>query len=52
MSAGAHFVMVVKSWHAESLIYAALVAALLLFHLFTHLQKPARPAPGPAGQLA
>ena len=43
-AAAVHFVMVVKSWPAEPLIYAALVAALLLFRLFARLQKRARPA--------
>ncbi len=43
-AAAVHFVMVVKSWPAEPLIYAALVAALLLFRLVVSLQKRARPA--------
>jgi methionine sulfoxide reductase heme-binding subunit len=43
VAAAVHFVMVVKSWPAEPLIYAALVAALLLFRLFARLQKRARP---------
>jgi sulfoxide reductase heme-binding subunit YedZ len=55
-AAAVHFVMVVKSWPAEPLIYAGLVAALLVFRLFTHLQKRARPArarpPEPAKALA
>jgi sulfoxide reductase heme-binding subunit YedZ len=42
-AAAVHFVMVVKSWPAEPLIYAALVAALLLFRLGTRLQKRAKP---------
>ena len=42
-AAAVHFVMVVKSWPAEPLIYAALVAALLLFRLGVWLQKPAKP---------
>src|SRR5438874_1532943 len=43
-AAAVHFVMVVKSWPAEPLIYAGLVAALLLFRLVARLQKRARPA--------
>ena len=43
-AAAVHFVMVVKSWPAEPLIYAGLVAALLLFRLVVRLQKRARPA--------
>ena len=43
-AAAVHFVMVVKSWPAEPLIYAAMVAALLLFRLLARLQKRARPA--------
>ena len=38
-AAAVHFVMVVKSWPAEPLIYAGIVAALLLFRLGTRLQK-------------
>ena len=38
-AAAVHFVMVVKSFPAEPLIYAAIVAALLLFRLGTRLQK-------------
>ena len=45
-AAAIHFVMVVKSWPPEPLIYAALVAALLLFRLGARLQKRARPARG------
>lgn len=36
VAAAIHFVMVVKSWPAEPLIYAALVAGLLLFRLGDH----------------
>jgi methionine sulfoxide reductase heme-binding subunit len=43
-AAAIHFVMVVKSWPAEPLIYAGIVAALLLFRLVVRLQKRARPA--------
>jgi sulfoxide reductase heme-binding subunit YedZ len=42
-AAAVHFVMVVKSWPAEPLIYAGLVAALLLFRLGVRLQKAAKP---------
>jgi sulfoxide reductase heme-binding subunit YedZ len=45
-AAAVHFVMVVKSWPAEPLIYAGVVAVLLLFRLATHLQKgPVRVRP-------
>ena len=40
-AAAVHFVMVVKSWPAEPLIYAGVVAALLLIRLATRLQKGA-----------
>ena len=43
-AAAGHFIMVVKSWPAEPLIYAAIVAALLLFRLVARLQKRTRPA--------
>jgi hypothetical protein len=33
---------VVKSWPAEPIIYAAIVAGLLLFRLFPERRKPAR----------
>jgi sulfoxide reductase heme-binding subunit YedZ len=42
-AAAVHFVMVVKSWPPEPLIYAGLVAALLLFRLVVKLQKRTRP---------
>jgi sulfoxide reductase heme-binding subunit YedZ len=42
-AAAVHFVMVVKSWPAEPLIYAGLVAALLLFRVGVRLQKSAKP---------
>jgi sulfoxide reductase heme-binding subunit YedZ len=50
-AAAVHFIMVVKSWPAEPLIYASLVAALLLFRLGVRLQKrgkPSRRSPEPA----
>lgn len=40
--AAIHFVMVVKSWPAEPLIYAALVAGLLLFRLVPERRKSPR----------
>lgn len=43
--AAIHFVMVLKVWLLEPLIYAAIVAALLLFRLGVHLKKPAQPRP-------
>jgi len=43
-AAAVHFIMLVKSLPAEPLIYAALVAALLLFRLALRLQTRARPA--------
>jgi methionine sulfoxide reductase heme-binding subunit len=44
-AAAVHFVMVVKSWPAEPLIYAGIVAALLLFRLGMRLQKSVTRAP-------
>lgn len=38
-AAAIHFVMVVKAWPPEPLIYAGLVAILLLFRVWTRLQK-------------
>ena len=40
--AAIHFVMVVKSWPPEPLIYAAIVAGLLVFRLFPERRKPTR----------
>jgi methionine sulfoxide reductase heme-binding subunit len=40
--AAIHFVMLVKSWPAEPLIYAAIVAGLLLFRLFPERRKASR----------
>jgi methionine sulfoxide reductase heme-binding subunit len=42
--AAIHFVMVVKSWPAEPLIYAALVASLLLYRLLPDRRKHRQPA--------
>ncbi len=38
-AAAIHFIMLVKVWPLEPLIYAAIVAILLLFRLVTYLQK-------------
>jgi sulfoxide reductase heme-binding subunit YedZ len=51
-AAAIHFVMVVKSWPAEPLVYAAIVAVLLLFRLVVHLQRRAKPAPSRPGEPA
>jgi len=50
-AAGAlHFIMLVKVWPLEPLIYAALVAALLLYRLLTALRrKPRADRPVPKG---
>ena len=40
--AALHFIMLRKAWPAEPLIYAGLVAALLLFRLWTAAQKRAK----------
>jgi sulfoxide reductase heme-binding subunit YedZ len=42
-AAAIHFIMVVKAWPAEPLIYGAIVAALLLFRLGLYAQKQLRP---------
>jgi methionine sulfoxide reductase heme-binding subunit len=44
-AAAIHFIMLVKAWPAEPLIYAGLVAMLLLFRLATALNKRSRRAP-------
>jgi len=43
-AAAVHFIMLVKAWPAEPLIYAALVAVLLLLRLVFKLQGRARPS--------
>jgi sulfoxide reductase heme-binding subunit YedZ len=48
--AAAHFIMVVKSWPAEPLIYAAIVAALLLVRAGFALRKRLERFPGAAGE--
>ena len=47
-AAAIHFIMLVKVWPLEPLIYAALVAILLLFRLAVHLQKRWNPHPARA----
>ena len=55
-AAAVHFVMVVKSWPAEPLIYAGIVFVLLGYRLVVYLRRPpahsrqttARPAPAAA----
>ena len=42
-AAAIHFVMVVKAWPPEPLIYAGIVAVLLLFRLWLYVQKKLRP---------
>jgi methionine sulfoxide reductase heme-binding subunit len=42
VAAAIHFTMVVKAWPVEPLIYAALIAGLLLFRLVLRLQKQQR----------
>jgi sulfoxide reductase heme-binding subunit YedZ len=51
--AAVHFVMVVKAWPAEPLIYAAIVAVLLLFRLGAAIRKRMRPRTtrGPPSRL-
>jgi sulfoxide reductase heme-binding subunit YedZ len=41
-AAALHFIMLVKAWPAEPIIYAAIVASLLLFRAADRLLKPAR----------
>ena len=45
-AAAIHFVMVVKAWPPEPLVYASIVAALLLFRLWQYVQKKSRRKPG------
>ena len=42
-AAAIHFVMVVKAWPPEPLIYAGIVAVLLLFRLWQYVRKKLRP---------
>jgi sulfoxide reductase heme-binding subunit YedZ len=39
-AAAIHFVMVVKSWQVEPLVYASLVALLLGYRLAVYLRRP------------
>lgn len=48
-AAAIHFIMLVKAWPPEPLIYAGLVAALLGFRAVTAMQKQQRRAPSTAG---
>jgi sulfoxide reductase heme-binding subunit YedZ len=48
-AAALHFIMLVKAWPAEPLVYAAIVAALLLFRLQHALRR--RPRAAPAASL-
>jgi methionine sulfoxide reductase heme-binding subunit len=51
-AAALHFVMLVKSWPAEPLVYSGMVASLLLFRIVTPLQRWTRPVRGrQAGRL-
>ena len=43
--AALHFVMVLKTWQPEPLIYAAIVAALLGYRAVKAFRKPQRPRP-------
>ena len=45
-AAAIHFVMVVKAWPPEPLVYASIVAALLLFRLWQYVQQKSRRKPG------
>jgi sulfoxide reductase heme-binding subunit YedZ len=47
--AAIHFVMVVKSWPPEPLVYAAIIAGLLLFRLFPERRKRRRVRSAVAG---
>ncbi len=40
--AAIHFLLLVKSWPAEPIIYTAIVAALLIFRLFPERRRPGR----------
>ena len=51
-AAAVHYVMVVKAWPLEPLVYAAIVAVLLGYRLVVRLREPARSRPAPAGGRA
>jgi sulfoxide reductase heme-binding subunit YedZ len=48
VAAALHFLLLVKVWWGEALIYAGLVALLLLLRLGFRLQRGKRPRTGPA----
>jgi sulfoxide reductase heme-binding subunit YedZ len=43
-----HFLMVVKTWNPEPVIYAAIIAGLLLYRLANALRRRMRPRASPA----
>jgi sulfoxide reductase heme-binding subunit YedZ len=45
-AAAVHYVMVVKAWPPEPLVYAAIVAVLLGYRLLVRLRQPAQVVPG------
>jgi len=51
-AAAVHFVMVVKAWPLEPLVYAGMVAALLGYRLAIRLRRPSTPALGARGRPA
>ena len=53
-AAALHFILLVKAWPPEPLIYAALVAVLLLFRFQIYARKRwgAKPAPKPLAHAA
>ena len=51
-AAAVHFVMVVKAWPSEPLVYAALVATLLGYRLVVRLRQPPAAARGARGAPA
>jgi sulfoxide reductase heme-binding subunit YedZ len=42
IAAAVHFLMVVKTWNFEPVLYATLIAGLLLYRLAKFLQKRAQ----------
>lgn len=48
IGAALHFILVVKSWPMEPMVYAAIVVALLAYRLVRSLRKKSRPRPRPA----
>ena len=49
-AAALHFIMLVKAWPPEPLVYAAIVATLLLFRAFN--RRPTRRRPAATGATA